>query len=105
MTQGELIDKCDIHIIAAGATALQIEEVSPTRLKILFPNKHVLNRTDRALASIIGNGTFTYNVIPEEKALEIKDFIRIDCETLGLGGGCEFLIGNGRWLVRKHLSP
>lgn len=104
MPQGELIDKYDVHVIAGGATALQIEEVSPTRLKILFPNKHVLNRANRALASIIGEGTFAYDVIPEEKALEIKNFIRIDCETLGLGGGCEFLIGNGRWLVRRHLD-
>jgi len=95
-----LTGKSDTLVIAGGATALQVEEVSPTARDILFPNELTLGCASQALASI-EERTFTYKVIPEEKKIELRKIVVIDCEILGLGDGWEFLIGNGRWLIRK----
>jgi len=96
-----LIDKSDNLVIAGGATALQVEEVSPTARDILFPNKFAFGCASEALASI-EEGTFTHKVIPEKRKIELRKIAVIDCETLRLGGGWEFLSGNGRWLIRRR---
>lgn len=108
MHQGGLIHQSDMLVRAAGVAALQVEEIGPKARSILFrtEDKPVMERIDQTLTYVIkkiGKGAFTYRVIPEKMTIVLNGIEFIDPETWRLGGGWEFLIGNGRWSIQKRL--